>query len=62
MSKKNGSNLGARDSSPFVYQPDKIKEKLEIRDLEWTDKQKLLFEKSLDKNTKINLKEYIKNI
>jgi phosphate starvation-inducible PhoH-like protein len=42
-----------RDRSPHVYQRDKLKEKIEIKPLEWTEKQKQFLALALDKNTNI---------
>lgn len=44
-----------KDQSPTVPQRDKIKEKLTINELNWTDKQKAVIEASLDKHNKIIL-------
>ena len=52
MSKKKSGEEGA-DKSEYIYQPDKIKDTLNIRDLKWTDKQKALIDIGLDKNCKI---------
>ena len=41
------------DTSPKVQQRDKIKEEFEIREFNWTEKQKNFINIALDKNTKI---------
>ena len=42
-----------KDTSPKVYQRDKINYSLGIRDLDWTEKQKAFIELALHKDTKI---------
>lgn len=42
-----------KDQSPVVPQRDKIKERLTVRDLNWTEKQKVIIDASLDKHNKI---------
>ena len=42
-----------KDSSPQVHQRDKIKDFLTIKELKWTDKQKIFIDTALDKDTKI---------
>ena len=44
-----------KDTSPKVYQRDKLKEFLAIKDLNWTEKQKRFIDTALDKETKIML-------
>lgn len=41
-----------QDTSPYVFQRDKISLELDIRELPWTEKQKALIALFLDKNTK----------
>lgn len=41
------------DVSPKIYQRDKIKDKLTIKEINWTDKQKELLQIATDKNTRI---------
>ena len=42
----------ALDTSPYVFQREKIKHELNIRELPWTEKQKAIIELFLHKNTK----------
>jgi len=41
------------DESLYVYQRDKLKENLDIREFKWTKKQKEFIDIALDKNTKV---------
>ena len=42
----------SKDTSPYVYQRDKIAFEFPIKELPWTDKQKELIKILLDKNTR----------
>lgn len=64
MSKKKPSKRGTveipavhtepvEDTSPYVFQRDKINFQLQIKDLPWTDNQKKIIETFLDKKTKV---------
>ena len=55
MSNKNNSKKDKpkKDTSPFVYQRDKLRDGLTIKDLEWTEKQKSFIELAADKNIKL---------
>jgi phosphate starvation-inducible PhoH-like protein len=53
MSKKGNQKPQTKDESPHVYQRDKIAANFNIKELKWTDKQKLFIERALDKETKI---------
>lgn len=55
MSNKNNSKKDKpkKDTSPFVYQRDKLRDGLTIKDLEWTEKQKSFIELASDKNIKL---------
>jgi len=62
MAKKNINKKGPensspeehkKDSSPYVFQRNKINFEINIRDLEWSEKQKKLIEIALDKKTRI---------
>jgi hypothetical protein len=44
-----------KDTSPYVFQREKINFDLTIKDLPWTDKQKLIISTFLDKKTKVLL-------
>jgi phosphate starvation-inducible PhoH-like protein len=55
MKRKKSSESAGRDKSPYVSQPDKIKESLEVRKFDWTDKQKEFMDIALDKKTKVML-------
>ena len=52
-SKKAGTAAQKEDTSPRVHQRDKLKQKLNIRPLKWTEKQQEFIDISLDKKTKI---------
>lgn len=54
MSKKNKA-IKNKDNSPIVPQRDKLRDGLTIKELNWTEKQKLFIEKALDKNVKLML-------
>jgi len=59
MPRKKASPKGEKDKStntssrPKVYQRDKLNYKLNVRDLEWTDKQKEFIDTALDKDNRI---------
>ena len=64
MSKKKPSKRGTveiptvhtepvEDTSPYVFQRDKINFQLQIKDLPWTENQKKIIETFLDKKTKV---------
>lgn len=56
MSKsKNKARVPKQDTSPQVFQRDKIGYDFNIRELPWTEKQKKFIELALDKNTKLIL-------
>lgn len=64
MAKKNKNKKGpevafsekqTKDSSPYVFQRNKINFEISIRDLEWSEKQKKFIEIALDKRTRIIL-------
>lgn len=42
-----------RDDSLYVYQRDKLKDRLKIKELKWTEKQRKLIELALNKETKL---------
>lgn len=50
MSKKNNTQK-IKDTSPKVYQSEKLNWELNIKELEWTEKQKVFIETALHKNT-----------
>ena len=53
LSKANSqSTEPTKDTSPYVFQRDKISLELNIRELPWTEKQKTIIELFLNKNTK----------
>lgn len=54
MSKKNKA-IKNKDNSPIVPQRDKLRDGLTIKELNWTEKQKIFIEKALDKNVKLML-------
>lgn len=43
------------DTSPYVFQKEKIKYELQVKDLPWTDRQKEIINTFLDKKTKVLL-------
>lgn len=45
--------MSKKDNSPKVYQREKLKLELNIREFEWTDKQKQIIAAALDKKTKM---------
>ena len=49
--KQGGADQRRPDTSPFVYQEKKLDFELNIREFEWTEKQKVFIETALDKNT-----------
>jgi len=52
LGKSNHETTFHKDTSPYVWQRDKINFDFEIRQLPWTDKQKKLISLILDKNSK----------
>ena len=53
--KNNKNNEQKKDTSPQVHQRDKIKANIDIKELNWTEKQKKFIELALHKDTKIML-------
>lgn len=51
-SKAESNTVPVPDTSPYVFQREKIKHELNIRELPWTEKQKTLIELILHKDTK----------
>ena len=49
--KVNGEDI--KDKSPYVYQRDKIKDFLTVKDLNWTEKQKEFIKLGMEKETKL---------